>query len=147
MKVFLLKSVERIGIEGEIIDVSDGFAMNYIIPRKFGIQITAANESHYKNKIKTVEKRKEVIATETSLLAEKIKNLDITIKRKMHDAGKLFGALSAGEIVDELLLKGVSVAKNQVVFDKSIKTKGEHEVVIKLSSKLQPVLKVRVLAE
>lgn len=147
MKVFLLKDVERIGMAGEVLNVNDGFAMNFLIPRKLGVQITPVNEDFYKNKLKVVEHRKEVISTETSMLAEKIKTLDITLKRKMHDEGKLFGAVSAGEIVDLLAQKGVSIAKNQVVFDKSIKTKGSHEVVIKLSSKLQPALKVIVISE
>jgi large subunit ribosomal protein L9 len=147
MKVFLLKNVEKVGMAGQVLTVTDGYGMNFLIPRKLAVQITAENESAFQNRIKQVEHRKEVVATETSMLAERIKSIELTLKRKMHDEGKLFGAVSTGDIVDLLAQKGVSVAKNQIIFDKSIKAKGTYDVTIKLSSKLQPQIKVHVLPE
>lgn len=147
MKVYLTKNVEKVGLEGEILKVADGFAQNYLFPRKLAVQVTPQNEAFYTAKIKTVEHRKEVIASTTSMLAEKIKSIVITVKRKMHDDGKLYGAISSQEIVDVLTEKGVSVAKSQVDFEKSIKAKGTYEVTIKLSSRLQPKLTLRVIPE
>lgn len=150
MKVFLLKDIEGVGMAGEIIKTTEGYARNYLIPRKLGVEVTAKNEASFVNRVKTIEHRKEVVATKTSMLAEKIKSTEIVIKRKVHGDGKskeLYGAINPGEVVDALASKGVSISKNQVVFDKSIKSTGTHQVIIKLSSKLKPELTVKVAAE
>ncbi len=147
MKVFLLKDVKQVGIAGEVLQVADGFGKNFLIPGKLAVEITAHNEQFYKNKIKQVENRKEVIATQTSMLAEKIKSITLTLKRKVHDDGKLYGSVSQVEIVDLLAEKGVSVSKSQIEFDKSIKNQGAHEVTIKLSTRLQPKLTVKIVPE
>lgn len=147
MKVFLCKDIERIGLAGEIIKVGDGYARNFLIPRKLAVEITKENEPFYVNRVKKVENRKEVIETQTSMLAEKIKNLKITLKKKAHDDGKLYGAVNATEIVDLLAKKGIVIAKNQVKIDKSIKTKGAFNVTIKLTSRLQPKLSLNIVPE
>lgn len=147
MRVYLLKDIEKVGIAGEIVKISEGFARNYLIPRKLAIEITSENELAFKNRIKTVERRKEAVASQTSMLAEKIKSLEIVLKRKIHDDGKLYGSISPGEIVDALAGKEVSISKSQVEFDKSIKQKGTYEVTIKLSTKLKPKLKVKIIPE
>ncbi|MCL4360942.1 50S ribosomal protein L9 [Candidatus Dependentiae bacterium] len=148
MKVFLLKDVEKVGFAGTIVKVSEGYGRNFLIARKLALEVTPENEGSFENKVKMKEVKKEVIETKTSMLAEKIKSLEIAIKRKMHDGEKLYGAISSQEVVELLSEKGISVQKNQVIFDKSIKTVGKHDIIIKLSSKLQPkfTLKVSPLA-
>jgi|SRR5579859_5966763 len=150
MKVFLLKDVEKVGMAGEIVKVSDGFATNFIFPRKLGVQVTAENEASFKNKIRSIENRKEAVATATSMLAEKIKGLKLTLKKKIHvednkQTAKLYGSVNPSEVVDLLAGQGVTVAKNQVIFDKTIKETGSYEITIKLSSKLQPKLALKVV--
>ncbi|MCX5922018.1 MAG: 50S ribosomal protein L9 [Candidatus Dependentiae bacterium] len=147
MKVFLLKNVEKIGMAGEIIKVADGFGTNFLLARKLAVEVTPNNEESFKKREKIVEKRKEVVATKTSMLAEKINGLKVTLKRKLHDDGKLYGSVNASEIVDVLAEKGISVTKSQIEFGKSIKAKGSHEVTIKLSSTLQPVINVNIVSE
>ncbi len=147
MRVFLLKDVERIGLAGEVVQVKEGFGKNFLIPRKLGVELTPQNEKHFKHRIKDIAHRKEVIASKTSMLAEKIRGTKLRIKRKTHDDGKLFGSVSPNEIVDALSEKGVSVSKSQVDFGKSIKSTGEFQVTIKLSSKLKPELSVTVVSE
>ena len=147
VKIYLKKDVERVGMAGEIIKVKEGFATNYLIPRGFGVAVTDENADFFKKRERTIENRKEVLSTQTSMLAEKINSLELTLKKKMHDDGKLYGALSSGDIVEKLAEKGVAVAKNQIIFGKSIKAKGVYEVTVKLSSRLQPKIKVTVVAE
>ena len=147
MKVFLLKDVEKVGLAGEVIKVADGYGQNFLVPRKLGVEITPANENFYKKQEKTVEHRKEVIASKTSMQAEKINGLKITLKRKMHDDGKLYGAVASSEVVEALAEKGISISKSQVEFNKSIKSKGVHEVIIRLSSSLKPAISVTILPE
>jgi len=147
IKVYLKKDVERIGMAGEIIDVKEGFAMNYLIPRGLGVVVNDSNAQFFKKRERTIEHRQEVISSQTSMLAEKIGAIELVLKKKMHNDGKLYGAISAGDIVDKLAEKGVSVGKNQILFSKTIKSQGSYEVVVKLSSRLQPKIKVTVLAE
>jgi large subunit ribosomal protein L9 len=147
MKVFLLKDVKKIGVAGEIIKVSDGFATNYLIPNKLGMQVTPANEKALQQKMKHVENRKEAVQTATSMLAEKIKGIKIVLKRKLHDDGKLYGSVTPSELGELLAEHGVKVAKNQIILDKSIKEKGSYDVTVKLSSRLQPTFSLKVVSE
>lgn len=147
MKVFLQADVEGIGLKGEMIKVSVGYGRNFLLPRGWAIEITPENEAFYLARAKKVEKRKEVIETKTSMLAEKISSTKLTIKKKMHDDGKLYGSITSGEIASALAEKGFIIAKNQVIIDKAIKSKGAYTVTIKLTSKLQPKVAVQVISE
>lgn len=147
MKVYLLKDVQNVGMAGEMIKVKEGYALNFLIPRNLAVKITPENEQAYQKNIKQLENRKDVIASKTSMLAEKIRTLTLTLKKKMHDDGKLYGAVSQTEIAELLAQEGFSIAKSQVVITKAIKQKGTFDVVIKLTSQLQPTLVVKVISE
>jgi len=147
MQVYLKTDIKGVGLSGEIIKVNEGYARNFLIPRGMAVEVNNGNAESFKKRQRTIENRKEVIATQTSMLAEKIRSISLTLKKKMHDDGKLYGALSAGDVVSKLAEKGVSVSKSQVVFDKSIKEKGSYEITIKLSSRLQPRIRVAIIAE
>lgn len=144
VRVFLKKDVTKIGFAGEIVNVSEGYASNFLIPQKLGVLVTSLNESGLSKKVKEVVNRKEAVKTKTSMLAEKIKNIKLTIKTKVHDDNKLYGSISAADIVDLLSKEGVSVSKSQVIFDSHIKSVGTFEVTIKLSNSLQPKLTLKV---
>ncbi len=147
MKVYLLKDVPKIGIAGEILNVKEGFGQNFLLPQKLAVQITAENSAFYEKKAKTIENRKEAIVTETSMLAEKIKALHLTLKKKMHDDNRLYASVSGHDVVDLLAEKGIKIAKSQVVFDKTIKEKGTFDVTVRLSARLMPTFSLKVVAE
>lgn len=147
MKVFLIENVQNVGKAGEVVSVSDGFARNFLLPHKKGIEITAYNEGDFAKRAERMKARESTTLVKKSSLAERIEALQVTIRRKVHDDGKLYGAISTQEISDALAGEGVSVAKNQIIIEKSIKSRGLHSVVIKLSSSLQPRLAVKVVAD
>lgn len=147
MKVYLRKDVKGVGFAGEIVKVSEGYARNFLFPHQLAVEITSSNEAQYLAKIRTVENRKEAIATETSMLAEKIKATTITLKRKVHDDDRLYGSISPADISEALAVQGIKVGKSQILIDKAIKSKGTHSVTVKLSSRLLPTLTVKVLPE
>ncbi len=147
MKVFLLADVDRVGMSGEIITVSDGYAHNFLLPRKLAIEVTASNEHSFARRTRLIEKRHEVIESKSSMLAERIKGTKLVLSRKVHNGDRLYGAISSGDIVDLLAGHGISVAKNQVIMDKAIKKIGVYTVAIKLSSRLQPALTLEIKAE
>ena len=147
MEVYLRKDIEKIGLAGEIIKVGDGFARNFLIPQGLAVEVTDTNKSQYQSKIRKVENRKEVIATQTSMFAEKLNSVSLTLKRKMHDDGQLYGSINASEVVDALAEKGISITKSQVEFEKSIKSKGSFKVTIKLTTKLKPTITLNIVSE
>lgn len=149
IRVFLLQDVEKVGCAGEIVKVADGFAHNFLIARKLGLEVTEKNEKSFEKKIRVIEQRHEVVASQTSLRAERIKTIKLTLKRKTHDDGKLYGSISPAEVVDLLAAKGEIVGKSQIEFEggKLIKSTGTYEITVKLSSKLQPKIKLSVIAE
>lgn len=147
MKVYLLKDIQGVGIAGEIVKVKEGYGTNFLIPRKMGIEVTAQNAEFYEKRAKTIDRRKEVIASKTSMLAEKIKGIQLTLKRKMHNDGKLYASVSPCEIADLLAQEGVAVSKSQVKIEKAIKESGLFDVVVKLTSQLQPTVKLKVVSD
>jgi len=147
MKVFLRRDVENVGMQGDIVNVSDGFANNYLLPKKWAIRVDAHNEATFKRRLSYIKQREQAVASKAAMTAERIASLQITIKRKTHDEGKLYGSITQQEIADALQERGVSIAKNQVIFDKAIKSTGTHTITIKLSRDLQPQLQIQVVSE
>jgi large subunit ribosomal protein L9 len=148
MKVYLLKNVEGVGMAREIIKVSDGYAQNFLLPNKLAVQVTPANEKFYQTQIRNIENRKEAIVSETSRLAEDIKTAkNLVLKRKTHDGSKLYASVNPLEIAELFTKQNMAVSKSQVHFDKAIKSTGSYDVIIKLSSRLQPVVKIKVVSE
>lgn len=147
MRVYLKQDVPKVGMQGEIVTVSDGLANNYLIPKKLVVPITSDNEDFYKKRQRALENRTQVIASETSMLAEKIKALQLTIRKKMHDGDKLYGSISASDIAELLAEKGFKFSKSQILIDKSIKQKGSYPITVKLSTRLQPSFILKVMPE
>lgn len=147
MKVYLLKDVEKVGMAGEIVKVSEGYAQNFLLARKLAVIITPENEAFYMARVRTLENRKEVISSKTSMLAQKLNGIKLTLKRKMHDDGKLYAAVNPVEIADLLSHEGFLVSKSQIKMNKSIKEKGLYDVTVKLTSSLQSVIQVKVVAD
>ncbi len=149
MKVYMLKDVVNVGMAGSMINVSDGYAKNFLFPRKLAVQVTDENVSSFKVKIEAVKQKGEIINSKVAMLAEKIKALHLTIKEKTHDDGKLYGSVGPDEIVELLKKNEIIVNRKQIEFDKSVKATGEHKVTVRLSSKLKPqfILKVTALSK
>lgn len=147
MQVYMLKDVEKIGMAGQIIKVSDGYASNFLIPRKLAIKVSKENIDFFNKNVKKREVDKKVLNSKASMLSERIKNMHLTIKKRSHNEGKLYGAVSADEIVEILKEKGISINKKQVEFSKSVRSTGEHIIIIRLSSKLKPELSIKVIGQ
>lgn len=146
MKVFLKKDIEQVGFANQIVSVREGFARNFLIPNSFAVEITPENEEIYLKKIKKMEYKKEAIATATSMLSEKIKYMKLTLKKKIHDNGELYGAVSSSDIVKLLEEQGIKVTKNQIEFGK-IKKQGSYPVTVKLTSRLQANCTLQIIPE
>ena len=145
MQVYMLQDVEKIGMAGQVVKVSDGYAMNYLLPKKLAVKVTDGSAKFYEGRVKKQNIEAQVLGSKAAMMAERLKALHLTIKERIHDDGKLYGAVGADEVVELLKDKGFAITKKQVEFDKSIRAVGEHKVTIKLSSKLKPQLTLKVV--
>ena len=145
MQVYMLKDVENVGMSGQVVKVSDGYASNFLIPRKLAAKVTENNMAFLKAKVKKAEFNTKILSSKAAMTAERIRNMHITVKKRSHDEGKLYGAINADDIVELLKNKEVTINKKQVEFTKAIRSIGEHKVIIRLSSKLKPELALKVV--
>jgi len=145
MKVILLEDVKSLGKKGEIVEVSNGYARNFILPKKKGIEATTKNLNDLKlqkaNEAKIAAEQLE----EAKQLAANISTKEVTVKMKVGEGGKTFGAVSTKEIaaaVKEQL--GLDLDKKKMQLQEPIKSLGYHIVKLKLHPKVAGELKVKV---
>ena len=145
MKVILLQDVKSLGKEGEIVNVNDGYARNFIIPKKLGVE---ANNKNL-NDLKLKKSNEEKIAKENKEAAEKLagelKAGQILLKIKVGEGGKAFGSVSAKEIAAAVKEQmGLDVDKKKIQLKETLKTLGTHNVPIKLHPEVTAELKVEI---
>lgn len=146
MKVILLEDVKSLGKKGEIVNVSDGYARNFIIPKKKGVEATAANL----NTLKLQKANEEKIAQENlehaRSLAKELENASVEIRIRVGEGGKLFGSISSKEIAAAINEQHqLEVDKKKIVLEEPIKELGEHKVKIKLHKDVSAQVTVQVL--
>ncbi|MDD6189727.1 MAG: 50S ribosomal protein L9 [Clostridiales bacterium] len=146
MKVILQQDVKGQGKKGELKEVSDGYARNFLFPRKLAVEATADNI----NTMKLQEKAKQAqIAKEKAEArenADKLKNCTVKISAKAGSNGKLFGAVTSKEISDALAAQyNIEIEKNKIIQAEPIKTYGSFEVKVKLGHEISTSLKVMVV--
>ena len=145
MKVILLDDVKGSGKKGQAIQVAEGYARNYLFPRKLAIEATAANMKELERQQQVVEERKEAELAKAKALAEELKDLDIVVPAKTGGGQKLFGAVTNKDIGDVLEKDyGLIVDRRKIEIKGSIKTLGEHEVQVRLHAEVVLAIKVTV---
>lgn len=147
MKVVLLRNVENIGKEGDIKNVADGFARNFLIPQ--GLAEVATEDSTIRAQAQAQNKqlklKKEL--SEAQQAAEKLEGKELMIKSKAQAGGKLFGSINAATISERIKQEGFAVREASIVISKPIKEIGEHSVKIKLNHGIEAEVKLIVEAE
>ncbi|MBI3587183.1 MAG: 50S ribosomal protein L9 [Ignavibacteriales bacterium] len=147
MKVILRQDFEQIGKIGELVDVKEGYARNYLIPRKIAYQATPSSvrqlEEEKKQHTKRVDKEKK--SSET--LAAELEKVSITIQMKVGEDEKLFGSVTSQMIADQLKEKGLTIDKRLIELEDSIKALGIYTVDVKLPGSVIGKVKVWVVRE
>lgn len=146
MKVILQKDVKGQGKKGEIIDVSDGYAKNFLLKQRLAIEATSVNLNSAKVAKEAADRRRaeeRAAAIETKALLEKT---ELKIPLKVSENGKIFGALTTQHISEALAAINIEVDKKKIVLSEPIKTVGSHNVTVKLFPEISAVLKVTVEA-
>lgn len=145
MKVILQQDVKGKGKKGQMIEVSDGYARNYMLPRKIAVEATADNVNTMRMNDKALQERQRKERAEAVATMEQMKSFTLTITAKGGGAGKLFGSITAQEIADALLARqDIRLDKRKIVLDEPIKTAGQYTVKCKLGYEVVAQLKLNV---
>ena len=147
MKVILLEDVDTLGKLGDTVNVKDGYARNYLIPRNLALQATARNLKAHSNMLRDIERKKEKIMEDARSLADKVAGVSLTFNRKTGEKGRLFGSVTNMDIAQALTEKGLEVDRKDIHLPEPIKSLGEFDVQIKLHHDVAPVVKITVLPE
>jgi large subunit ribosomal protein L9 len=146
MKVLLIKDVKGLGKAGEIKNVKDGYARNFLIPRGFAKLAIPEVIKEWEKEQKEKEAKLKEELDKLNALKEKIESLTIVIKHKLGANGQLYGAITNKEVAESLKQKGIEIDKKQIDM-KQIKTVGEYEVDVKLGHGIHAKLKLIVEGE
>lgn len=147
MKVIFISDVESIGRQGEIKDVKEGLARNYLLPKKLAITATPGNLKIWEQKSVALRKKEDKVKGEAEKFASKLNGLAIKIPVKVGEEEKIFGSVTSQSISDALGQLGYEVSKKQIDIESPIKTLGTHEVTLKLHHDVTAAINVEVVEE
>lgn len=142
MKVILLKDVKNVGKKGDLVNTSDGYARNFLFPRKLGEEATDSN-IHILNNKKEAERRKKMAETEAAQkLAEGLRGKEVQLRVKSGENGRLFGSITGKDIAEEINHKfNLNVDKKKIVVD-TIRQLGTYDVEVKVYPEISTKIKV-----
>ena len=147
MKVILAKDVEGWGTIGDIIEVKRGFARNYLIPKGLAYEATDNNikmvQEILRQKARKLEREKQKAVE----LAQKLKGLEIEIKRPVGTTGKLYGSVTTADIAEALKEKGIEIDRKKIMLRSPIRNIGAYNITIRLHPEVSEVIKVHVVPE
>lgn len=146
MKVILLQDVKSLGKKDQIVDVSDGYARNMLLPKKLGIEATSKNMNDLKLKKAHEDKVAAEVLAEAQALATQMENESVTMSIKMGENGRTFGSISSKEIAEAIKEQlGHDIDKKKIVMKDAIKAPGTRTVGIKLHSKVTANMTVKIV--
>ncbi|SHH21556.1 LSU ribosomal protein L9P [Thermosyntropha lipolytica DSM 11003] len=145
MKVVLIQDVKNLGKAGDIKEVADGYARNFLIPKGLAVEATSAKAKEVEEKKKSLENQKKKELAQAESQKKKIDGQVIEIKAKTGENDRLFGAVTPKEIAEALAKElGVNIDKKKIEIGEPIKQLGEYDIRIKLYSGVQAVIKLKV---
>lgn len=147
MKIILLDDVAKVGRRGEVRDVSDGYARNFLIPKKLALSASAGNLKNLDHIKMQQEAKADRIKGDAESVRAKIEALTYEEQRQASEEGKLFGSVTSQDIVDFLTTRGVKVERRRVHLDEPIKALGETTVSIRLHPEVTAQLRVSVVRQ
>ena len=132
MEVILLERIERLGQMGDVVNVKDGFARNFLLPQNKALRANKLNREYFEKEKVNLEAKNLKQKSEAESVSGKITKDNYIIIRQASDTGQLYGSVNSGDIKERLQEEGFSLEKSQIVLDKPIKEIGHHEIRIKL---------------
>lgn len=148
MKIILLQDDKKLGKKGDTIEVSEGYARNYILPKKLGVEANAKNLNDLKLQKANQEKKAQELLDSAKAMAANLENRQILVKIKAGEGGKTFGSVSTKEIAGALKEQhGIEIDKKKIQLPENLKNFGTYEVALKLHPQVTAMLSVKVAEE
>jgi large subunit ribosomal protein L9 len=147
MKIILLDDVTKVGRRGEVRDVSDGYARNFLIPKKLALSATAGNLKNLEHIQKQQEAKADRVKADAEALRSRIEALAYEERRQASEEGKLFGSVTSQDVAEFLARHGLKIERRRIHLDEPIKTLGETSVAVRLHPDVTAQLKVTVLRD
>jgi large subunit ribosomal protein L9 len=147
MKVMLIADVYKHGVAGELVDVADGFARNWLIPKKLAVKATAGALKHAETLRAAADDRRSQLDARLNQLARQIDGIELFFGRRASPTGKLFGSVTTTEIAEELNRVTQIDINRRRISQSAIRDVGTHDVPVRLGNEISPVLKITVVRE
>ena len=147
MQIILQEDVEKLGARGEVVTVAEGYARNYLLPRKLALEASAGNLKRLEKIRVSLAKRTATERDQAQKQAELLNGVALTFARKAGESEQLFGSVTAADIADELAKQGFEIDKRRIQLAEPIKVIGGHEVTARLVHGITATFKVNVTRE
>jgi large subunit ribosomal protein L9 len=147
MEIILREHVENLGRRGEIVKVADGYARNFLLPRKLAMVVTEGNKRHIDRERAKFDAREAEEQKIAEAQRDRLANIEVVIARKVGETEALYGSVTSADIAEALAAKGFELDRRKLQLADPIKKIGDVEVPVKLSRDVVAVLKVKVVAE
>ena len=147
MKVILTTEIDSLGMEGDTVNVANGYARNYLIPKGFALEANNQNIKLMETQKKKIDERRLKAKEAAEKVKEDIKEKVITITQKVGEEDKLYGSVTSMDIAEEMEKMDISIDRRKIILDKPIKSLGEYEVSVKLHPEVTGTMKVVVVPE
>jgi large subunit ribosomal protein L9 len=144
VKVILTSDVAKIGKSGELKDVADGYARNFLIPKKLAVPAAGGAYRAWQHDIASREEKRQRERGEAEIAAQRIASTTLTMGVKVGEGGKLYGSITAQDIADALGRRGISVDKHKVELEQPLKSLGTYKVAVKVYAGMTPEVTVIV---
>ncbi|MEW6419284.1 MAG: 50S ribosomal protein L9 [Nitrospirota bacterium] len=147
MKVILKDDVKNVGKMGQVVDVADGYARNYLLPRGLAVEANIKNIRSLEHEKRIIQEKAKKIKNSAQDLAHKISTITLMIKAKAGEEGKLFGSVTTMDIAELLKNEGIEIDKKKISLDEPIKRLGSYSVNIKLHHEISTQVNIQVVQE
>jgi large subunit ribosomal protein L9 len=147
MEVILREHVDNLGRRGDVVKVADGYARNYLLPRKLALPATEGNKQHVARERRIMEAREAEEKSRAEAIAARLATVSIAIARRVGDTEQLYGSVTAADIAQFLKDKGFEIDRRKLILPEPLKSIGEHDVPLKLHREVTVTLKVAITKE
>jgi large subunit ribosomal protein L9 len=147
IEVILREHIEHLGRRGEIVKVADGYARNYLLPRKLALAVTTENKRQIERERARADAREAEELMEAQALQTRVEAVELVIARRVGESETLYGSVTSSDIAEGLATRQLVIDRRKIQLAEPIKTLGDHEVPVRLHRELTATVKVKVVAE
>ena len=144
MEVILRQDVEKLGHRGQMVKVAEGYARNFLLPKKLAVEASNRNLNELEHHRRQLGRKAEKLSQEAAVLKGRIEAVECVLTHRAGEEGKLFGSVTSMEIEAALAAKGIEIDRRKILLDQPIKSLGSHAVEIKLNAGVSATLKLHV---